>query len=175
MSTYIKTPKGLAEIESRSGALGPRARRLLILVDPARSVGELETLLGSKAFAETLAQLEQEGYIAVHSAGHSAPAETSVATVTPAAPAPAAVATEAILVNDAVSAAQLEHARNFMMNTLKTFNGPYGKLSLMQSIHNCKSCDELRGLFDEWLRSISETRMGRLRADELAARLQAVI
>lgn len=173
MSTYIKTPKGQAEIESRSGELGPRARRLLILVDPARSLAELEAMLGSKAFAETLAQLEHDGYIAVHGEGEAAPAFTTGTAPNPAAA--AAVPAPAAPGGDAVSDAQLEHARNFMMNTLKTFNGPYGKLSLMQSIHRCSSCDELRGLFDEWLRSISETRMGRLRADELAARLQAVI
>ncbi len=173
MSTYIKTPKGQAEIESRSGELGPRARRLLILVDPARSLAELEAMLGSKAFAETLAQLEHDGYIAVHGEGEVAPAFTTGTAPNPAAA--AAVPAPVVPGGDAVSDAQLEHARNFMMNTLKTFNGPYGKLSLMQSIHRCNSCDELRGLFDEWLRSISETRMGRLRADELAARLQAVI
>lgn len=162
MSFFTKTRKGLDEIETRSGGLHPRVRRLLILIDGRRSNDELATLLNDARFDESLAALQEGGYIE-----REAPPEPPP-TVVLAPPADVAVAT-------ADSAAQLELARNFMMNTLKTFNGPYSKLSLMQRIHACTSREELHALFGDWLDSIRETRSGRQRAEELSARLQAVI
>jgi len=61
------------------------------------------------------------------------------------------------------------------MNTLRTFHGPYGKLDLVKRIHASTHGSELRALFDEWLHSISESRIGRKRADELSARLLEVM
>lgn len=163
MSFFTKTRKGLEEIDSRSGGLHPRVRRLLILIDGRRSTDELATLLNDPRFEETLAVLRDGGYVDIELAAEPAPAPAAVL------PPPAGVA------GAASGGAQLEVARNFMMNTLKTFNGPYSKLSLMQRIHACSSREELQALFDDWLRSISETRSGRQRADELSARLRAVI
>lgn len=163
MSFFTKTRKGLDEIETRSGGLHPRVRRLLILIDGRRSNDELAALLNDARFDETLAALQEEGYIE-----REAPPEPPAPPVVLPPPADVAAA-------GAGSAAQLELARNFMMNTLKTFNGPYSKLSLMQRIHACSSREELHALFGDWLDSIRETRSGRQRAEELSARLQAVI
>jgi hypothetical protein len=43
---YAKTQKGLTEMESRSGEIGPRVRRLLIFVDGKRSVDQLKAMVG---------------------------------------------------------------------------------------------------------------------------------
>lgn len=162
MSTFTKTRKGLEEIESRSGGLHPRVRRLLILVDGRRATHELATVVNDPHFEQTLATLQEGGYIEAEASPEPAPA-----------PAPAAVI--APPTSAANGGGQLEVARNFMMNTLKTFNGPYGKLSLVQKIHDSTTCEQLQALFEEWLHAIGETRAGRQRAEELSARLKALL
>ena len=66
-------------------------------------------------------------------------------------------------------------ARDFMINTLRTFHGPYNKLGLMKRIQDSQERPDIEALIDEWLRSISETRLGRNRAQELKERLLAVM
>ena len=72
-------------------------------------------------------------------------------------------------------AASLPLARDFMINTLRTFHGPYAKLDLVKRIHATQSGGELRRLIMEWQQSIAESRLGRKRADELLARLEEVM
>ncbi|WP_341644706.1 hypothetical protein [Thauera sp. SDU_THAU2] len=57
MTIYFKTPQGVGEIANRSGAVGQRARRLLILIDGQRSRDELHALAGDPDIDGTLAQL----------------------------------------------------------------------------------------------------------------------
>lgn len=164
MSYFTKTRKGLEEIDTRSAGLHPRARRLLILIDGRRSTDELVALLNDARFEETLAVLQEGGFIEVEVVAESAPAPLSILP-------PPRVGMAA----STAGSGQIDTARHFMMNTLKTFNGPYSKLSLIQRIHACSNRDELLALVGDWLNSISETRSGRQRADELNARLLAVI
>ena len=65
--------------------------------------------------------------------------------------------------------------RFFSVKSELTFHGPYGKLDLVKRIHASTHSAELRALFEEWLHSISESRIGRKRADELSARLLEVM
>jgi len=163
--TYFKTRKGQEEIESRSGGLTPRARRLLIMIDGKRDLSEVRALIGDPNLDETLDMLEREGYVTlpVEAVVEVAAAEAGGDDATPG-DAPAAFDAE-----------QLEMARNFMMNTITKFNGPYNKLGLMKKVHDSRRPDDLRELFDEWLRAICETRMGKLRAEELKTRLRTVL
>jgi len=62
LRVFGKTPKGAAELAARSGALTLSQRRLLILIDGARDVGQLAALVPS-ALEESLAVLEQGGFI----------------------------------------------------------------------------------------------------------------
>lgn len=63
MTIYTKTPKGQDEIAHRSGDVGQRARRLLILIDGRRGTDELAALSADDAIATTLSQLEEAGLI----------------------------------------------------------------------------------------------------------------
>jgi hypothetical protein len=71
--------------------------------------------------------------------------------------------------------AELEMARNFMMNTVKTFTGPYTHLSLIERLFAAKDHASLREEFDAWFRAIVDTRDGRRRAEELREQLLRVI
>lgn len=164
MSYFTKTRKGLEEIDARGAGLHPRARRLLILIDGRRSADELAALVNDARFDETLVALQDGGFIEIEM--------TEVVEPTPVAVLPPPVG---VMAAQSGASGQIDTARHFMMNTLKTFNGPYSKLSLVQRIHACTHRDELLALVGDWLNSISETRSGRQRADELNARLLAVI
>lgn len=166
MTIYTKTPKGQDEIAHRSGDVGQRARRLLILIDGRRGTDELAALSADDAIATTLSQLEEAGLI------------EAVAAAAPERVMPAAVvepASRAIAGGQAPKAGDLQLARDFMMNTLRTFHGPYAKLGLMKRIQAAPDRDGLMALHEEWLASISETRIGRKRAEELTERLMAVM
>lgn len=158
MSVHAKTQKGQEEIARRSHGLGARARRLLILVDGRRSSAELLVLTGDPTLAESLAELLEGGFIEP---------------VVPAAPAPAAPASPAAAPGGRSPGLAL--ARDFMINTLRTFHGPYGKLDLVKRIHASESAEGLRTLIAEWQEAIAESRIGRKRADELLARLHEVL
>lgn len=162
MTMYCKTAKGHHEIAARSGGLRLRARRLLILIDGQRGIEALGQLAGDAEVAGTLQALVEGGFIE--------PCATATAEVPAAAtqPAPSAALPGG-------RQASLALAQDFMMNTLRTFHGPYGKLDLVKRIHATTQTEDLRALFDEWLNSISESRIGRKRADELCARLREVI
>ena len=60
---FAKTTKGHAEIETRSGALSPRVRRVLIFVDGKRPVEELRNMLHYDDLQHTLGLLEEDGFI----------------------------------------------------------------------------------------------------------------
>lgn len=162
MSKYCKTAKGHQEISERAAGLGLRARRLLILIDGQRDSEELGRLAGDARVEDTLRTLADAGFIEAD----AVPAAAKTAPTPHASPAPAA---------HGGRQASLALAQDFMMNTLRTFHGPYGKLDLVKRIHASTHSAELRALFEEWLHSISESRIGRKRADELSARLLEVM
>lgn len=168
MDKFAKTPKGQDEIAHRTHGLGLRARRLLILVDGQRSVEDLRGLTGDPGIAGTLGELADAGFIAPCAPQAGATASAGRDTAPP-------VTGAAGLRANTGHAASLPLARDFMMNTLRTFHGPYGKLDLVKRIHASTHSAELRALFEEWLHSISESRIGRKRADELSARLLEVM
>lgn len=164
MAKYLKTAKGQEEINSRTHGLGLRARRVLILVDGERDTDVLAAMSGAPDVEDVLTVLVEGGFIEASVAPQAA-ATASAAVVEPI-PAPKGAG---------ASAEKVKMARDFMMNTLRTFHGPYGKLDLVKRIHSSNAEDELHGLFDEWLVSITETSIGRKRADELSARLRGVL
>lgn len=165
---FAKTAKGQDEIAQRSGDLGPRARRVLILIDGRRTVDELRDLVAADDLTHTLGSLEELGLIEVKSLvrddGKEAPADEPLPSVTSFRDLP-----------EQPNPKELEMARHFMINTLKTFCGLYGPVTLMSTIHSAQSHQELRDLYGNWYRTIVDTRMGRRRAEDLRKDLLKVI
>lgn len=75
---FRKTDKGQAEIETRAHRLAPRLRSALILVDGKRTSDELRKLIAQQA-DETLAALNEQGFIEIASV--AAPSPAAAATV----------------------------------------------------------------------------------------------
>lgn len=170
---FAKTAKGQDEIAARSVGLGPRVRRVLILIDGRRSIEEVGKLVPGDELADTLRMLEEHGFI------ESASGDDNDATSTAdtAMDAGDSSGSDGIFreLPSAPDPKQLEMARNFMINTLKTFCGQYGPVSLMSEIHAGRSHEELRTYFDRWYDAILDTRQGGQRASDLRAELLKVI
>jgi hypothetical protein len=64
---YSKTQKGLAEVKARSGSLSLQARRVLIMVDGKRPVGEIEWVVRGGELENLLESLAADGLIEVTS------------------------------------------------------------------------------------------------------------
>jgi hypothetical protein len=60
---FAKTPKGVAEINSRSGALSLQARRVLIMIDGRRPVAELLAVVRTGEFDGIISTLETQNMI----------------------------------------------------------------------------------------------------------------
>ncbi len=163
---FAKTPKGVSEMETRGGGLTPRVRRILIMVDGKRTVDDLRSMALADDLTHTLGLLEEEGYIAVAHAAEAAPVGADGAL-------PSITAFRDLPENP--DPKELEMARHFIMNTLKTFCGPMTHLSIVEAAFAAKTHAEIREVFATWYHAIVETRHGRRRAEELRSELLRVI
>jgi hypothetical protein len=60
---FEKTPQGLAEVGSRSAGLSLQARRVLIMVDGSRTLGELAPLAPDGRLDQVIGLLHARGLI----------------------------------------------------------------------------------------------------------------
>lgn len=166
---FAKTQKGQEELTVRSGGLTPRQRRVLIMIDGKRSVDELRDMLQSDDLQHTLGLLEESGFIELSgirdASGQQQPP--------PAEPLPPITAFRPIPATP--NPQELDQARNFIQNTLKTFCGPYAHLDIVEAVHAAKTHEKMREHFDHWFHAIVQTREGRRRAEELRGMLLKVI
>lgn len=161
---FAKTPKGVEEIEKRAGGLTPRVRRVLIMIDGKRTVDDIRAMALADDLCHTLGQLEEAGYIALLTPLAAPQPDGGVAAPTTFRELPARPDPE-----------ELDKARHFIMNTLKTFCGPMTHLSIIEAAFAAKTHAELREQLGPWYNAIVETRTGRRRAEELRAELLKVI
>lgn len=165
---FKKTAKGQEEILQRQGGLSPRIRRLLILIDGQRTVEDLRGMVTMDDLSNALGSLEEAGLIAVDGLqqddGLIAP---------PSDPMPPVDGFRELGIFP--DKAELEKARNFMINTLRTFAGHYEHITLVHEIYSARDHLELRDIYGRWYRAVIETRDGKRRADELRVELLAVL
>ncbi len=60
---FVKTPKGAAEVTLRVGGLSLQARRVLIMIDGARSLAELAPLVPTGQIDSVIALLQSRGLV----------------------------------------------------------------------------------------------------------------
>ena len=164
-AVFAKTPQGQDEITRRAGGLTPRVRRVLILIDGKRSQDELRVMAQCEDLPQVLQDLQTQGYVATIGQQAQSVAmrephfDTQIFRVLPASPEPL----------------QQQQARNFMINTLKTFVGTVGTSSLLLRIEAAVDHEELRQLYEEWQRTIVASREGRREIESLRSKLLRVI
>lgn len=164
---FTKTAKGLEAIEKRTGGLTPRVRRVLIMIDGKRTVENLRDLALADDLSHTLGELEETGFIELlklPGMEHVVADDGGLAAVTTFREIP-----------QPHNAKELDMAKNFIINTLKTFCGPATHLSIVEAAFAANSHEELREQFGAWYQAIVETRAGRRRAEDLRAELLKVI
>ena len=163
---FAKTALGQQEIQTRALRLAPLTRRMLIMVDGKRSGQELAGFVEGHA-AELLGELLAQQCI---EAVTSLPASSAIA---PKATAPTATAssTEKAVTAatdapplaglpppDQRSAKEVEMARNFMTNTVNAEFGQHMRISLIETISNCTTADQLRQVYPLWYSTMASSR-----------------
>ncbi len=150
-STYRKTDKGVAEIETRAHRLPPRTRSLLILVDGKRDAEALGKLAPQQC-AETLATLLAQGFI-----------EAAPEAIAPLRPAPAVAAPPA------APGAVFEARRRAVVRALNDAVGPAAE-TLAIKLERSRSPEELEPLVLQAIQLVSTFR-GRSDGEAFAAKL----
>lgn len=162
---YAKSPAGQLELKSRSNAVSPRARTLLILVDGKRSDTELSALVPD--FEASADALLKAGLI-VPVANARPPANTRAASV-PESPPPAAVADLAS--PPPAAAIDLPTLRLDAARAVNNLLGPEGD-ALAVRIERAAEAEVLQVALERCVSYIAATR-GKRAADEFAQRYLA--
>jgi hypothetical protein len=157
---FVKTRKGIEEIENLHSALSLRVRRILIQVDGIRSVEDIRALSLAENLDQILDQLRENEYISPVtnssvSGSKSAPVQTLSFREIPSPPDPKAIG----------------RAKTFMINTLRVFCGEWAHLTIIQAVSDANTHEELRKSFTPWLEAISATKDGQRRIVELSSSL----
>ncbi len=157
---YVKTPKGIEEMNNRTYGLPQRARLVLIMMDGKCSNSEIASRFPEGEGEALLANLVVAGFVAPLQ-GSSMAKASLVKPVEKIAPP-----------QDA--AQRFEMAKNLMRNTINAFLGGMGS-SLLNQIDKCTNLDELRPLYKAWQDAIRLTSDGRKQANDLESRLAALL
>ncbi len=166
-AVFRKTQSGQEEIQQRRHGLNPRQRRVLILIDGQRTVEQLREVVTTDDLTHLLAELEELGLIELVGIQESDQilSVDRLESITAFRPLP-----------DPPDPKTLEMARNFMINTLRTFSAtPVDHLSLIEKIAAAADHTALRDLYGLWWRAINSTAMGRARAEKLRTDLLKVL
>lgn len=157
---YSKTAKGVAEVATRSGALTPAMRRVLIMVDGRRTAAELELVARDGEFEGIVAALlekgmiEQTGTVETDLPDWVDDEEATVAMESPRGPdaipalrAAAQAAAAAVTAAPAPAPAEpktptLEERKRMAVRALYDRLGPYGEEPAAR-IQECKTVEEL--------------------------------
>ena len=155
---YDKSPKGQQEVNSREAGLSMMERRVLILINGEKEVGELAKLSLCDDIGAVVKRLVESGLIELVG---SVSNEANV-------PAPETEDTVVDTVFDSVDdSGQVVSAREFMCNTLQTFGNKVRVADLHKTISETNDLAELKQMVKLWYQSISETPGGMYQADDL--------
>lgn len=157
---FVKTPKGIDEMTSRAAGLTPRVRRVLIMLDGQRTVEDIRAMALVEDLSHALGLLEASGFIEKPGKPSTTAADSGLAFRD---------------IPDIPEPKELDMAKNFIMNSLRTFCGPSTHLSIIEAAFAARTHEELREQFAPWLDAIIETRDGRRRSEELQTQLLKVI
>ena len=170
---FAKTEEGQAEIKTRALGLSAKVRSVLIMVDGQRTVRDLAGLTGSDTEVALQELLTTGCIVEVASAKPAAasPAATSSASAESSASGELAGLPPA----SSRSAKQVDMARNFMTNTVNTMFGANMRLSMIEAISNCRTAEDLRGVYPQWVETMAASAQGARRLPELRQKLFDVL
>lgn len=145
-TTYRKSAKGIAEIETRANKLVPRLRSALILVDGKRSDVDLRSLILLQP-DETLLALAAQGFIEVVSVTDTRPKMQPNLQATPQPAAQAATASAAASPKPATGLDDFVIFRREVVRMLNEQAGPSAEPMAIK-LERTRSFDEIRPLLE---------------------------
>jgi hypothetical protein len=165
---YVKTKKGLAEIEQHKNELTLRIRRVLIQIDGKRSVKEINAVGQADDLGAVIAKLERDGFISFLEESDNGPIAANIEEGQP---------LKFTFRNIPIphNPKDIEMAKNFMVNTIQNFCGPWAHISVVTAISAANTHEDLRKHFVPWFEAIDGTREGRRQAQELTTSLLKVL
>ena len=168
---FRKTPLGHSEIAQRSQGLPALARRLLILVDGAKTLAQLSALSGAGAQTDSLLQaLHADGFIEVTQPGGAANATAQPSPVTATIHTPVAQAQ----VQPAISNAQLQLVKRLMLDSSRDYLGLMG-VEIQARIEQAQDALALRNCLARWSLALRESRQGSQLAAPYLAQVKALL
>ena len=170
-SVFAKTAHGQQEIQARTHALAPLARRVLVLVDGRRSGHDLAAFVPGNGIESCLSELLSHDCIEAVSmvADMPAPAANNPPQD------PNAKGLAGLPVAEMRSAQELEKARNFMTNTVNNLFGHHNRITLIESIFSGQSGEALRKVYPAWAQAVASNGTGKKRLPELREKLFTVL
>jgi hypothetical protein len=195
LAILAKTDLGREEIRTRALRLAPMQRQLLILADGQRDVQALAHMLPGQDVMAAVRHLLSVGCVqavmpaeapagaARSASGHrSTSAQTHADSVShaqdsaqPSTLTPVEDPLASLPPPDSRSRAQIEMARNFMINTINTLLEQNSRLTLVKHIFDSPDAAALRLHFHDWETAIASSWMGKKRLPELRKKLFAVL
>ncbi len=157
---YVKTAKGIEEIERRTWRLPMRHRKVLIVMDGKRDEAALSEMFPGDDLPAVLLSLVNDGFVA--------PLQPVSQ------PAPAASRSSAPVNLPANDQERFSMARNFMINTTRAYIGINGS-SLIDRLDACADLDALRHNFDAWREAIQLSRDGKKDIGKLESQLAGLL
>jgi hypothetical protein len=152
---YVKTPKGIMEMNNRSFNLPPDTWKLLALLNGKRRRSELAEFLQTSDCESLLAALEAGQFIVPLDTG-TEPAKRER------------------FEPPKDEEQRFEMAKNFMRNSALAFLGSLGS-GFISQVDKCQSLEDLRQQFQPWREAIMLSTDGRKQAAELSMRLAALL
>jgi hypothetical protein len=152
---YVKTPKGIEEMNSHSFGLPPDAWKLLILLNGRRRRSELAEFMPDSDCEALLGTLEAGDYI-VPLEPTSEPGRRER------------------FEPPKDEEQRFEMAKNFMRNSALAFLGSMGS-GFISQVDKCQSFEDLRQQFQPWREAVLFSSDGRKQAAELSMRLAALL
>ncbi len=170
---FRKTPLGHSEIAQRSHGLPALARRLLILVDGAKTLAQLSALSGAGAQTDSLLQaLHADGFIEAMQPGGAASAAAQPGPVTATIPAPAPAPPAPA--QPAISNAQLQLVKRLMLDSSRDYLGLMG-VEIQARIEQAQDALALRNCLARWSLALRESRQGSQLAAPYLAQVKALL
>jgi hypothetical protein len=152
---YVKTPKGIEEMNNRSFGLPPDSWKLLAVLSGKRRSNELAEFLPDSDCEKLLATLIAGEFIVPLESG-------------------AGPARRERFEPPKDEEQRFEMAKNFMRNSALAFLGSLGS-GFIGQVDRCQNLEELRQQFQSWREAIMMSSDGRKQAAELSMRLAALL
>jgi len=159
---FDKTVKGQEEIATRKHGLPSRLRSLLVLVDGKTAVEDLvKKVAGLGLNEESIAELLEQEFIALHGDGMPAPPAPAAA-VTPAAPIPAAAPAASAAAGPATAIlpegeTQFQALYHFYTTTIKSTLGLRG-FALQLKVERCGNIADFKALRQPYVDAVLKSK-----------------